>query len=347
MTRAWVLPLACLALAGCDDGQPKSEAPKPQPRQISAQYDFLPPPAPPAPPPQAVVIPPPPPAPPPVEFKPPPLPQLVELPKVVFEDPEPLRRALMIQGILDKRRQQSGAILAAPAAPAADLSASLPDKMRLSDPDYSRDKVPEDRSGLPVDRFRVVTADRYIGAVLENAVNSQIPGRVVAVVERHVFGADGRLPLLPKGTRIICDYESLAKVGDTRLPVMCSRAIRPDGANVLLTNAQGADQMARTGFIGEVDNRIWERYGSAALIALVSATASLGGSATANQQVNQGGQALSQNLGQVTAKVLEQTVDLAPIIEVPAGSKIQIIPRTDIWLRQPERVTAGKTQEKG
>jgi type IV secretion system protein VirB10 len=208
---------------------------------------------------------------------------------------------------------------------------------RLKDPDYKqRDpKLAEDKSTLPVDRFRVITADRYINAILENSVNSQIPGRVIAIVERHVFGADGRLPLLPKGSRIICQYESLAKVGDSRLNVKCGRALRPDGASILLTDAQGADQMARTGFVGDVDLRMWERYGSAFIVSALSALAASSQNVSDNNTVNNAGNALSQNLGQVTAKVLEQSVDLAPIVTVPAGSRIQIIPNTDIWIREP------------
>ncbi len=172
------------------------------------------------------------------------------------------RAALMME-----QRRQAGPAIDGVAAPLLPPDENETD-WRLEDEDYTRDNLPEDKSTLPVKRYRVITADRYIGAILENAVNSQIPGRVVAVVERHVFGADGRIPLLPKGTRIVCSYQSLAKLGDTRLPLSCSRAIRPDGASIQLTDATGADQMARTGFIGTVDNRIWERYGTAFIVSV-------------------------------------------------------------------------------
>lgn len=326
-----LLAVAAL-LAGCND-----EDKKPQARQLppsSAElYEFQAPPPPPAPPPAPapVVVAPPPPPPPPPPPDPP-------LPPVAFPDPGPVERAAKAARIMEARRRAGAIIMGLPDP--VPVVPGAPPGWRLKDDDYSRDNLPEDRSTLPVDRFRVLTADRYIGAVLENAVNSQIPGRVIAVVERHVFGADGRIPLLPKGTRIICDYETLAKVGDTRLPVTCSRALRPDGASVLLTDAQGADQMARTGFIGTVDNRIWERYGTAMIVSVLSAVSSLGATASNDQNAARGGNALSQNLGQVTAKVLEQSVDLAPVVEIPAGSKIQIIPRVDIWMRRPELRTA-------
>ena len=329
-----VVCLSSVFLAGCwDDGKKKADT-RPLPPSASDLYDFkAAPPPPPAPPPAPVVVAPPPPPPPPPD---PPI------PVAVFPDPAPIDRAARAALLMEQRRQAGAAIdgiaVALPAIDDADAA------WRLEDEDYSRDNLPEDKSTLPVKRYRVITADRYIGAILENAVNSQIPGRVVAVVERHVFGADGRIPLLPKGTRIICSYESLAKLGDTRLPVSCSRAIRPDGASVQLTDAAGADQMARTGFIGTVDNRIWERYGTAFIVSVLSAASSLGSTQSTDPNVQRGGNALSQNLGQVTAKVLEQSVDLAPVVEVPAGSKIQIIPNTDIWLRRPEPMNGDQTE---
>lgn len=330
---------AIALLSGCDD-EPKDGGEARQLPPTSAElYEFqAPPPPPPAPPPPAPVaapsLPPPPPPPPPPE---------PTLPPVIFPDTAPIERAAKAARLLDARRQAGSAIMGLPDP--VPVFPSPPPEWRLKDDDYQRDNMPEDRSTLAVDRFRVITADRYIGAVVENAVNSQVPGRVVAVVERHVFGADGRIPLLPKGTRIVCDYETLAKVGDTRLPISCSRAIRPDGASIQLTDAQGADQMARTGLIGTVDNRIWERYGTAMIVSVLSAASSLGASASSNEQTARGGNALSQNLGQVTAKVLEQSVDLAPIVEIPAGSKIQIIPRVDIWIRKPEVKTSDSSAD--
>jgi type IV secretion system protein VirB10 len=257
------LLVASLALAACNDEDKEdadAKAQKSSSKIANDLYDFEPapeppppppprPPTPPPPPPQVVQVPEPPPPPPP--------------PPIVFEDPGPLlraQRARELRGL----RQQAATLYTAP-APIGPPATPLDVNWRLKDPDYQqRDpKAPEDRSTLPVDRYRVITADRYIGAVLENSVNSQIPGRIIAIVERNIYGADGRLALLPKGTRIICSYQSLAKVGDTRLNVGCSRAIRPDGASVMLTDAQGADQMARTGLVGDVDIRMWERYGSA------------------------------------------------------------------------------------
>lgn len=198
--------------------------------------------------------------------------------------------------------------------------------------------IGEDVSTFPLKGDRVITADRYIPVILENSIHSQLPGRFIALVERHIFANEGRNVLLPKGTRIICSYKSLVREGDTRLNAVCARAIRPDGASILLTNAYAADQMARTGLIGEVDNRTWEKYGSAFLVAGISALAGAGASISDTPVVRQASSNLSINLGNITTGVLNEHISLAPIITVAAGSRLQIIPTTDIWLRMPEEI---------
>ncbi len=205
--------------------------------------------------------------------------------------------------------------------------------------------IKEDVSSFPVEGARVITADRYIPVVLENSINSQLPGRFIGIVETHVFANEGRGVLLPKGTRIICTYTCLSKEGDTRLSANCGRAIRPDGASVLLTNAYAADQMARTGAIGVVDNRMWTQYGSSFIVAGISALAAAGANTADDSVVSQSASNLSVNLGQITAQMLEKNADLAPVMTVAAGSRLQIIPMTDIWVRAPEEIEENETSE--
>jgi len=210
-------------------------------------------------------------------------------------------------------------------------------RFRLQDEDYRQWEpfLAEDKSTLPVDRTRILTADMRIGALLEDNVNSQISGRVIAIVDRDVLSPNGKMILLPAYTKIICGYEGLDQTGETRLSVHCTRALRPDGVSIILTNASSSDQMGRTGLIGEVDNRTFERYGGAFIISGISALAQSGVSQTQAPWLNNTANTLSNNLGQVTMEVIKQNIDLRPIITIKAGSRIQIIPQTDIVLRKP------------
>lgn len=218
-------------------------------------------------------------------------------------------------------------------------------KYRIKDTDYSRDKMPKNISSLPVDRSRAITAEKIIPVILEREINSQIPGRFVAIVESHVFGSDGRAPLLPKGARIICHYESLAKVGDTRLQASCERIIRPDGAHVLISNPDVGDQVGRQGLVGRIDNKNFERYGAAFAVSLISAATAGAFSLSDSTFAKTAAVSAALSAGQLSAKIIDENIDISPVTTVPAGSKMIISPYDDIWIRRPEIMNNEAEQE--
>ena len=209
----------------------------------------------------------------------------------------------------------------------------------MEDSDYASLGLAQTFFTYPVGRSRVITEDRYIAAVLENSINSQLPGRAIAVIARHVYGSDDRQVLIPAGTRAVGDYVTLGETGETRLAIVWQRLIRPDGASIIVQEFEGADQMGRTGLIGEVDNRLFERFGTPLLLSVVSAA-----TAAALQESPPGVRAAQRDIAgsvsQITAQVLEKHIDLAPVIAIPAGAHIIIIPTHDLWLRAPLLLTA-------
>lgn len=202
------------------------------------------------------------------------------------------------------------------------------------DADYSRLKLSPDISGYPVARERMITTDRYISAVLEHRLNSQVPGRAVLVVDRPLYGNDGWKVLIESGSKVVCTYQPLEKEGNTRLPLKCERLLRPDGVSVVMRELVTGDAMASSGLPGQVDNRYFERYGAALIAASIAAIASVGKEAVQNPLLGNASQAYTNALGQATAKILEHNIDLAPIITIPAGTRITLQPLHDIVLAE-------------
>jgi type IV secretion system protein VirB10 len=216
-------------------------------------------------------------------------------------------------------------------------------------------------SSLPVDNSRVVTTDRYISGILETGINTQLDGStggpVVIQTTRDVFGYHGRNILIPKGSRLVCAFKSLDKVGSSRAPLRCSRVLLGGHrAEIFSTKANVTDVQGGLGVSGEVDNRFYERYGTAFILAGISAavraasagtgTASSSSSASATGSTSsytgnsgvlaQGGAELSQRLGEITAATLEQTINLTPILKVAQGTRVQIRPDTDWYIAKVE-----------
>ena len=75
-----------------------------------------------------------------------------------------------------------------------------------------------------------------IPAVLETAINTDVPGYVRAVVSQDVRSFDGTRVLVPRSSRLIGQYQSGLQAGQKRAYVIWTRLIRPDGVSVALAS---------------------------------------------------------------------------------------------------------------
>ena len=100
-----------------------------------------------------------------------------------------------------------------------------------------------------------VSQGTLIPAILETAINSDVPGYVRAVVSRDVMGFDGRRVLIPSGSRLIGQYRSGLAAGQSRAFIVWTRLTRPDGVTVSL-GSPVTDPLGRAGLGGKVDSHL-------------------------------------------------------------------------------------------
>lgn len=235
------------------------------------------------------------------------------------------------------RRQAGGSFLTRGGAPEQKqpLEAKVSVQVSMKDKSYAAPMV---LSSYPVDRSFILTEDRTIPAVLLDGINTQIAGTVRAYVSEDVFGASGRFKLLEKGDVVIGKYQPTKKVGDTRVEIAFYRIIRAaDGAEVYSSGAAfayAADKMGRTGLVGDVDNRNWERYGLAFSTSFIGGIAGLGKAKVNGDEYEEFWNRLSDNTTEITTKILEQTMSIAPVITIAQGEPILIRLASDITLKR-------------
>lgn len=169
----------------------------------------------------------------------------------------------------------------------------------------------------------VVPQGAMIPAVLETALNSDLPGFARAVVSRDVRSFDGRTVLIPRGSRVIGQYRSGVATGQSRAFIIWSRILRPDGASVQIASS-GADPLGRAGLEGKVDRHFFQRFGGAALMSVISA----GASAIAGRPSTQVVIGSSQQASGLASSVSPR--DISPTIKVQQGSPIQIFVARDL-----------------
>ena len=176
-----------------------------------------------------------------------------------------------------------------------------------------------------VDPATTVTQGTLIPAILETAIDTNVPGYVRAVVSQDVRSFDGKAVLVPRSSRLIGQYQSGIQGGQKRAYVIWTRLIRPDGASVNLASpAVGFD--GTTGLAGQVSNNFFRRFGSAMLLSVVGGLSALGSG---------GASVVLGGAGQSAAAVAaQQDSQIGPTIRVRQGEPIRVFTARDLDFSQ-------------
>ena len=117
-----------------------------------------------------------------------------------------------------------------------------------------------------------IKAGWEIPAVLEQGLNSDLPGELKALVTVNVYDtATGQFLLIPQGSRLIGKYDSRVSYGQSGVQVVWNRIIFPDASSVDLNGMEGLDAQGNAGLRDKVDRHYKRLFGSAALSSLFSA----------------------------------------------------------------------------
>ncbi|KPL68625.1 type VI secretion protein [Erythrobacter sp. SG61-1L] len=165
-----------------------------------------------------------------------------------------------------------------------------------------------------------VAQGTLIPAVLETAINTDVPGYVRAVVSQDVRSYDGSRVLLPRSSRLVGQYQSGLQAGQKRAYVIWTRAIRPDGITVDLASP-ATDFAGMTGLPGDVNSHFFKRFGSAMLLSVIGGLGAFTGAGTA--VVLGGGQSAA-------ATALQQDGQIGPTVRVRLGEPIRVFAARDL-----------------
>jgi len=180
------------------------------------------------------------------------------------------------------------------------------------------------RAGSFANRSTSVVQGTLIPAVLESALDSTRPGFVRAIVSRDVRGFDGTKVLIPRGSRLIGEYESDAQSGENRALINWTRLIRPDGATVAI-DSPAADPLGRNGVRARVNSHFLERFGGAILQSVLD----IGVNAAARAVDSPTVIALPGSFGGAASQRI-QPQQVTPTLTVKSGTSISIFVARDL-----------------
>jgi type IV secretory pathway VirB10-like protein len=182
-----------------------------------------------------------------------------------------------------------------------------------------------------------VKAGTIIPAALITAINSDLPGEVIAQVTEPVYDhATGRTVLIPQGSRLIGQYDSQVAFGQSRALVAWNRVIMPNGRSINIGSMTGADLTGASGLHDRTDDHFWQLAKGIVLSTIFSVGAAsaqdAGTRSSGGLVVNSAGSGISNEAQQVGQRITERDLNRQPTITVRAGWPLRVIVNKDMIL---------------
>jgi len=191
----------------------------------------------------------------------------------------------------------------------------------------------------PLSRFEI-KAGWEIPAVLEQGLNSDLPGEVKALVTQNVYDtATGMYLLIPQGSRLVGRYDAHISYGQDGVQVAWSRIIYPDASSVDLDGMAGLDAHGNAGLRSDVDHHYRALIGGMALTSMFNAAFAITQARNQNVLVINPASAAEAAVGaevsETGSQLARRNLNRQPTIKVPAGYKFTVRVNRDILFGAP------------
>lgn len=200
----------------------------------------------------------------------------------------------------------------------------------LKDLGYLPNRVVSQQSAFELKRGSVIPA------TLISGINSDLPGRITAQVSQNVYdSATGHRLLIPQGTKLFGRYDSKVSFGQSRVLVVWSDIIFPNGSTLQIGGMAGTDAEGYGGFRDKVDNHTLKTFGSAVMIALIGtgidmAVPQSSTVATQDTASDAARRNFAETFGRVADRTIQRNMDVQPTLEVRPGYKFNVLVDQDI-----------------
>lgn len=195
------------------------------------------------------------------------------------------------------------------------------------------------RLQTPASPYQVM-AGTIIPAAMVTGLNSDLPGQAIASVTEPVYDTvSGKTLLIPQGSRLLGTYDAQVAYGQSRVLLVWTRLIMPDGSSIVLDRPSGADTQGFAGLEGETNNHWGKLLAGAALSTLLGVGAELGttnrGSIDggSNTVVVATGRSAEESVNQVGQQITRRNLNVQPTLSVRPGFPVRVIVNKDLVLR--------------
>lgn len=177
----------------------------------------------------------------------------------------------------------------------------------------------------------------FEGTILEGVVTNRIDGEfrgpILVMLTTDYYSHDHQQLLLPQGTRLIGEVQSVNSGQQRKLIAVFHRAICPDGFSIDLDNFSGLDQLGTAGLATKVNNHRFSTFAAAAAVGGLGGLAQIGNGGIGVLGGDPGvliRNGVSAQTGQEAEQILNRFLNRLPVIRLKEGSRARIYIGRDI-----------------
>lgn len=188
-----------------------------------------------------------------------------------------------------------------------------------------------------------VKAGWDIPAVLEQDINSDLPGEIRALVRESVYDtASGNYLLIPQGSRLVGEYDSKVAYAQNALLVVWNRIIFPDASSIDLEGMGSQDVRGQSGLRGKVNNHYGRLFTTAALSTAFSVAAVVAQNRRQNvfslpSSSDVATSAAASEISRLGAAITRKNLNIAPTIRILTGTRFSVRVHKDLLFEAPYR----------
>jgi type IV secretory pathway VirB10-like protein len=179
--------------------------------------------------------------------------------------------------------------------------------------------------------YRVFEGTVFEG-IVTNHVDGSLAGPMIVMLTTDYYSHDHQELLLPQGTRLIGNVQSVNSGGQRKLLVVFNRAVCPDGFSLDLNKFMGLDPLGTSGLATNVNNHYLSSFAAAAAIGGIGGLAQVGNSGSILDSSTQIRNGISAQTAAESEQILNKFLNRLPTITVKEGTRARIYINQDLLI---------------
>ena len=186
-----------------------------------------------------------------------------------------------------------------------------------------------------------------IPGILETAINTDLPGNILARVTHHIYDSQtGQKLLIPQGTILIAQYNSSVSYAQHRVQIVWDVMIRPDGFQLELESMNSVDREGMSGQQAEYHENWFEYLKAAGVISAFSLANAKMTDTAAKYADNASASAIagsnSDLVNRLGGGMASRAMNIQPTLTVANGTLINIMLNKTLYLPPVDGLTSAQ-----